>query len=211
MPRSLSDGLVVVFDGVDGVGKSTQIELVRHMLAEDGWQPHVTRNLGGTPIGELLRSAMLQPVPRPPLTDLYASVAIQEALVASVAEERKLGNVVLMDRSPLSLAAYQIYGSGIEAELGWQHVDNGMQALRPELIIVYEADLAAALERARRHSVKADYFEDKPLDYFKKVAAGFRAAAERYNIHFINADRSIKEIHQDTVLLIQQAVTKKAG
>ncbi|HWB39163.1 MAG TPA: dTMP kinase [Candidatus Saccharimonadales bacterium] len=208
-PQPIPDGLIVMFEGLDGVGKSTQLRRAAKALEKQGWQVHTTRNLGGTPIGEALREAMLAKLARPAATDFYISLAIQEALIAELEAQRQAGKLVLIDRGPLSLAAYQIYGSGFDEAQGWQAVDNGMQSIHPELIVSYKSQIKTAVERAHHESGTPDYFESKPLDFFKRVAHGYEVAAERYPIRFINANRSIEAIHEDTMQLIEAAITSK--
>lgn len=210
MSRTVSNGLVVLFEGIDGIGKSTQLKLAQEQLAQQDWAIRAARNLGGTPIGEALREAMLQPIPRPPLTDLYTSIAIQEALLESIRAERAAGKIVLLDRSPLSLAAYAIFGGGLNLEETWPYVVSGMEQLNAELIILYSGDVAAALERAHQKPGQSDYFESKSIDYFENVDAGYKAAVQHYDVHVINADQSIEAIHAETMSLINQALQSRA-
>jgi dTMP kinase len=212
-PKPIPNGLIVVFEGVDGVGKTTQLLLAKDALLSQGWPVYITRNLGGTPIGEELRKVMLAPLERPTTTNLYLSVAIQEALVGVIEAERAKDQLIFMDRGPLSLAAYEIYGGQLNETLGWQHVDAGMQQLKPELTIIYTADVKTALQRARRKSRPADYFESKPPGFFERVAHGYATAAERYpyEIITIDANQPIETVHGQTLRAIQQALDKKAG
>jgi dTMP kinase len=179
--KPLPNGLVIIFEGVDGVGKTTQLKLVQETLEQAGWPVLATRNLGGTPVGEALREVLLSSVERPPLTDFYVSLAIQEPLLEVIDAARQEGKIVLLDRGPLSLAAYQMYGHDVDEALGWPQVENAMQRLQPEAVLLYDMDPALALERNRQHPEKASYFESLPLGYFEKVAAGFRTAAQRYS------------------------------
>jgi len=210
-PKPIDGGLIVIFEGIDGVGKTTQVLLAKDVLLKQGWPVYITRNLGGTPIGEELRKVMLAPIERPALTNLYLSVAIQEALLGAIEAERAQGKLIFMDRGPLSLAAYEIYGSNLNETLGWQHVDAGMQQLKPELTIIYKADVAAALDRAHRKSRKADYFESQPQGYFERVTEGYDAAAKRYPYETItiDADQPIETVHAQTMQAIQEALDKK--
>jgi dTMP kinase len=199
--KRIEGGRVIIFEGIDGTGKTTQLELARKELERAGWSVMTTRNLGGTPIGEELRKAMLSRLERPALTDFYVSLAIQEPLLDVIGRARQEGKVVLMDRGPLSLAAYQIYGAGIDEELGWKHVGNGMDRIKPEAVILYDADPRTAL--GRLSGSKADYFESKPLDYFDKVAQGFRDAVKRYDAVSIDASLPVDVVHERTMSVIQ--------
>jgi len=205
--KSLRGGRLIVFEGIDGSGKTTQLELARKGLVEQGWPLSTSRNLGGTPIGEKLRGVIKSPLPRPEMANLYISAAIQEALIEAISTERNQGKLVLMDRGPISLAAYEIYGGGLDDETTWRHVDDGMARLKPDLVLIYRSDVPTALDRIK-HAGQADYFESKSADYFERVAEGYQAAAERYPevSRVIDADRSIDEIHRDTMALIRQVL-----
>jgi dTMP kinase len=211
-PQDLDNGLLVIFEGIDGSGKSTQAKLAHEQLAQEGWTSLTTsRNLGGTPIGEELRKVILSPLERPASTNLYISAAIQEALVEKIQAERAGGQFILMDRGPLSLAAYEIYGSGLDGARGWPVVDSGMRQLQPELTIIYMADVKASLERAHKVKPQADYFESKPQSYFEKVSEGYQAAAERYQdaTIIIDADQSVEVVHEQTMQAIYRVLGQK--
>jgi len=212
-PDTIPGGLLIVFEGIDGVGKTTQLELARNTLQVEGWPVYVTRNLGGTPIGEELRKVIKSPLERPATTNLYISVAIQEALAETIQSERDNGKLILMDRGPLSLAAYEIYGGKLDESLGWQHVEAGMQKLRPELNIIYSTDVTLALERARKKSDTGDYFESKPPDFFERVAQGYQAAAERYSSTtvIIDAKRPIEVIQAETIQAIREVLNSHSA
>jgi dTMP kinase len=201
-------GLVVLFEGVDGVGKTTQLKLAQEALAKLGRTVHATRNLGGTPIGEALREVTLSPTERSPETDLYISVAIQSALAESIQAERQDGKVVLVDRGPLSLAAYHIYGNGVDGQLGWRYADDGMRRFSPDLVILYQTDLDTALSRTKRRQGKTDYFASQPKAYFKRVVRGFSEASKRYPVRIINASGSIDEVHRETMAAIESLLPK---
>jgi dTMP kinase len=210
-PFTLDNGLVVVFEGIDGVGKTTQLDLARTTLQNEGWPLYATRNLGGTPIGEELRKVIKSPLERPSATNLYISVAIQEALLEVIEAERRNGKLILIDRGPLSLAAYEIYGGQLDEAIGWPHVESGMERLKPELTIIYNADIDVALQRARTKSEKADYFENKPRDFFERVAGGYQAAAKKYasTTLVIDANQSVEAVQAQTIQAIRQALDKK--
>jgi dTMP kinase len=210
-PQPVPGGLLVIFEGLDGVGKSTQLRLAEETLLDKGWPVHHTRALGGTPIGEELRRVILSPAERPAGTDLYISVAIQEALVKATQAERKDGNIILMDRGPLSMAAYELHGEELGEAEGWHYVEAGMKQFNPELTILYDADVNTALARAKKQAGKADYFESKPLSFFERVAEGYQMAAKRYEaaVVSIDAEQPIEAVHEATMAAIQQALAKK--
>lgn len=209
--QTVQDGLLVMFEGIDGSGKTTQIQLSEQKLQSSDWSITTTRSLGGTPIGEALRTVMLQSISRPAMTDLYISLAIQEALIESIATARTRGSIILLDRGPLSIAAYQIYGSYINESIGWRYADNQMKRLAPDLVIVYVCDPKQALERARRKSGTGDYFENMPLDYFERVARGYQAASKRYESVVIDASQSIDAVRTQTMQHIDKLLQEKTS
>jgi dTMP kinase len=202
----MSKGLLIIFDGPDGVGKTTQIKLAQEALEADGRPVVVSRNLGGTRIGEALRDVMLSKIERPEIVNLYISVAIQEALIQDTKARKASGKIVLMDRGPFSLAAYEAYGSGLDKELVWPYVDEGIKGLEPDLTILNESDIGLALKRLKRDGRKADYFESKPRDFFERVVAGYQEAAKRYPVSKVDASGSVQEVHQVTMKLILAAL-----
>lgn len=206
--KTLPGGLVIVFEGIDGTGKTTQLEMAKDKLIAGGWALHTSRNLGGTPIGEKLRDVILSSFPRPEKTNLYISVAIQEALIESIKAEREQGKLILMDRGMLSLAAYEIYGGGLDPDLVWRHVDDGMARLKPDLAIIYDIDVSTALERLRLKSGGSDYFESKSAGYFERVSGGYAEAAKRFPdvCVMMDANRSVDEVHQDTMQAINRVL-----
>lgn len=205
--KKLSKGKVILFEGIDGVGKTTQLELAKNELSEEGRQVHATRNLGGTPIGEALREVTLSSVERSAETDLYISVAIQTALAESIEAERSQNKIVLVDRGPLSLAAYHIYGNGVSAKLGWRYADEGMKRFKPDLVIIYKTDLETALSRTKSRSGKTDYFASKPKAYFERVMKGFEDASKRYSTHILDGSGSIANIHKETMDVIEKFIS----
>ncbi|HSW85774.1 MAG TPA: dTMP kinase [Candidatus Saccharimonadales bacterium] len=214
MPQPISGGLVVIFEGIDGSGKTTQLELAKMSLNKDGWQNIISsRNLGGTPVGEELRKVILSPLKRPSKTNLYISVAIQAALVEKIKTDRQEQSIILMDRGPISLAAYEIYGSKLSENFGMPYVENGMASIKPELLIIYQTDVVTSLERARKKRTPTDYFENQSIEYFKRVANGYEQLAKRYPefTMIINANQSIESIHNQTMSAIYQALSRKIG
>jgi dTMP kinase len=206
--QHIPGGLLIMFEGIDGVGKTTQIQLVEQALQQRDWLVTTSRSPGGTPIGEALRSVLLEPLPRPPMTDLYIATAIQEVLIESLQAERSSGSVMLHDRGPLSIAAYQIYGGGIDEATGWSYVDDGMKRLQPDLVIIYECSPEQALSRIQQKP--GDYFESKSPEYFERVANGYREAAQRYPSVTIDASQSIDEVHTQTMEQIDRLLAAKA-
>lgn len=200
-------GAVIMFDGPDYVGKSTQLALVSETLKADGLNVYTTRYNGGTPIGEALRKVMLGDYERPPETDLYINLAQQHALTQQINTERQQGKVILVDRSPMSIIAYQIYGSHIDENRGFAGTDEVMRLHRPDLLICYQAPESVLAKRRQLDKHKADYFESKSRQYFEDVAEGYGVAAKRYSAKILDASGSISEVHETTMKALEDLAT----
>lgn len=208
-PKTVPGGLVVFFEGIDGVGKTTQLEKAEESLRDDGWLVYSARGHGGTPFGEELRKTSFLPIERDADTNLYLSMAIHNELGKQTKQWREEGAITLIDRGPLSMAAYQIYGDGCEPQLGWREVTFDIARFQPELMILYTAALDVALTRARDRGGKTDYFESKPRGYFEKVEEGFAECAERFGVAEVDAGQSIETVATETMELIKNALASR--
>lgn len=208
--KTVPGGACVVFDGLDGVGKTTQIKLVQAALESQGYYVYLAKGLGGTPIGEELRAVLFKQIYRPALTNFYIGVAAQIAAAEAAAKERAKGAIVLIDRGPISMVAYQSFGDGVNPELAWRYADDSMVTYAVDLTIVYNLTLEEAKHRLKTgRSGKTDYFERQPQDYFKRVEAAIKLGAKRYQASVIDAQPSIEQVHSRTMAQINQLVAKK--
>jgi dTMP kinase len=200
---SFSIGKLFMFDGPDGVGKTTQLHMAADALTKLGYDVYTTKTHGGTPIGEKLREVSLSELDRTPLTDMYISLAMHSELFGIIDDKRKQGVVVLVDRSPLSNIAYQAFGSGLDKDVSIGIIDIDMQLFKPDCIIVYDAPIAITrqrmIERNARNHAKQEYFESKPPEYFERVAAGYREAAAHFHASVIEATDNVEEVHKQTM------------
>jgi dTMP kinase len=169
---SPSQGRLIAFEGVEGAGKSTQVELLRQALEKAGRRVVTTREPGGTPVGEQVRSILLDPASTlDARTEALLFAAARAQLVAQVirpALER--AEVVLCDRYLDSSLAYQ----GAARGLGLEPVAaiNGFatEGLLPDLVVLLRVDPAEGLARQRGGR---DRIERQDLEFHQRVARGF--------------------------------------
>ena len=169
---SPSQGRLIAFEGVEGAGKSTQVELLRQALEKAGRRVVTTREPGGTPVGEQVRSILLDPASTlDARTEALLFAAARAQLVAQVirpALER--AEVVLCDRYLDSSLAYQ----GAARGLGLEPVAaiNGFatEGLLPDLVVLLRVDPAEGLARQRGGR---DRIERQDLEFHQRVAQGF--------------------------------------
>lgn len=194
-PTPSPRGRFIVLEGGDGVGKSTQRALLGRWLEERGYEVVLTREPGGTELGDLLRSALLHGGHVDARTEalLFATDRAHHVhTVVRPALER--GAMVVSDRYLDSSAAYQ----GAARELGMDEVrDLSLWAtnhLLPDLTIVLDLDPEVAV--ARREGAP-DRLERESLDFHRRVRAGFLllAAADPARYLVLDATRDPRELH----------------
>ena len=186
MPPDPPPGRFLVLEGIDGCGKSTQLERLRQWLPGSGLLPAgralvVTREPGGTPLGQALRQLLLHPpgeaapVSRAELL-LYAADRAQH-VEQTIRPALAAGHWVLSDRFSGSTAAYQGYGRGLPLDLIEQLEQVATGGLQPDLTLWL--DLPLAESRRRRGGRAHDRIESAGDAFLAAVAGGFSALAAR--------------------------------
>ena len=187
----------ISFEGVDGAGKSTQLEWVRDFLSEHDVAVTVTREPGGTPLGEKLREILLNDNDgmHPETEALLMFAARREHLEQVIAPALARGDTVLCDRFSDASFAYQGGGSGVDrAKLEvlehWVHAD-----IQPDLTLYFDLPIEVARQRVSslRHP---DRFEREGDTYFDRVRAAYLARARAYpeRIRVIDASEAPQTI-----------------
>lgn len=173
-------GLVIAFDGPDGVGKTTQLDLAAEWLASFGYDVYKTRSSGGTPIGEALRKVSRSDHSRSAMTDVYITLAMGQALAEDLEDQLEKGRVCLIDRSPLTHLAYNTYASQLpDRKQGFEAAELMFKAWHIDGLIFYNADQAVVDDRLRARTDKpADYFEKQGSAYQQRVRQGYKAGLE---------------------------------
>lgn len=175
-------GLFIAFEGGDGAGKSTQVDLLAERLAQEGYAPLLTRQPGGTALGQALRNLVLHGDHMSARAEALIFAADKAQHVEELIRPALLaGEVVITDRYTDSAVAYQ----GAGRELGAQEVHDlqmwAVGGLAPDLTVVIDIDAESG--RARRGEVhdrleaEADAFHEAVREHFHALAA---AAPERY-------------------------------
>lgn len=185
-------GRLITFEGIEGVGKSTQVEAARTRLLREGLRVETTREPGGTPLAERLRAIVLEPGHEP--VGAAAELLIMAAARAQHTAGRlrpllEQGVVVLCDRYLDASYAYQGAGRGIgDAEIdAVTRLATG--GLVPDLTVLLDAPPSLALGRARARSGPADRIEAEALAFFERARAKYlaRARAEPDRFRVIDA------------------------
>jgi dTMP kinase len=179
--------LFITFEGVEGSGKTTQIQRLRKYFSQRGIPCKITREPGGGPIAEKIRKILLNP-------DHHEMVPITELLLYEAARSQhvtefikpylKKGGVVLCDRFSDATVAYQGYGRRID--LQWIERLNHLssQGIRPDVTFLLDCPSDVGLERALRRNralkqEKEERFEREKIQFHRRVRRGYLAIAKK--------------------------------
>ena len=183
----MSRGRFISFEGVDGAGKSTQLDALARALAQRGCACVATREPGGTALGEALRAVALGQNMLPLTETLIMFAARAEHIAQVIAPALARGQWVLCDRFTDASYAYQGAGRGIAADRLdalslWVQAD-----LAPDLTILVDIDPAEA-QRRRERARAADRFEQESAVFFERVRAGYQRRAAQEPARFLVLD-----------------------
>ncbi len=191
-------GPFITFEGVEGSGKSTQIVLLANYLSAHGKSVTLTREPGGTSIGDQIRKILLDPAntsldPRAELL-LYAAGRAQH-LAEIIVPERAAGRIVLCDRFSDATLAYQGYGRGLDLGLIRSLDKIVTDGIRPDLTILLDIDVATGLARARGRNSSVGLegearFENEHLSFHERVRQGYLDLARQEPDRFRIVDAS---------------------
>ena len=187
-------GLFITFEGIEGCGKSTQVERLAKRLAKASREVITLREPGGTVIGEAIREVVKHPPgdePISPDTELLLMNAsraqlVQQAIRPALAK----GAVVLCDRFYDSSLAYQGHGRGLDFAKVQQAIDLAVGETKPSLTLLLDISLSVSQTRVsgrqRSTGEGQDQFDESGLAFFERVHAGFHSLAkeepERYRV-----------------------------
>jgi dTMP kinase len=197
----MSAGRFVTFEGIEGVGKTTQVTLLSSALSARDIAHVVTREPGGTPLAESIRQVVLtaREETLPPTAELLLMFAARAVHLANHIEPNlRAGRWVICDRFTDATYAYQGGGRQLRAEPIHDLEDMVQGTRRPDLTILLDAPVAAALARAaaRNAGSAADRFERERSEFFERVRKVYlaRAAVEPERIALVDATQTVDEV-----------------
>jgi dTMP kinase len=204
----MSRGKFITLEGIEGAGKSTVAKYVAEWLTGRGIAVRLTREPGGTPLGERVRQIVLEHGNEPlsAVTETLLMFAARALHVENViAPALREGQWVVCDRFTDATRAYQGSGRGVDAAL----IDTLARAVHPQLTphctLLLDLPVAAGLSRARaRHRGGADRFEAETVDFFESVRAGYLALARREpgRIQVIDATAPLEEVQRSVASIL---------
>ncbi|MFY9176517.1 MAG: dTMP kinase [Caldicoprobacterales bacterium] len=202
-------GYFITFEGPDGSGKTTQINLLKEYLVNKGHDVIVTREPGGTPISEAIRNIILDTRHKEmnAITEMLLYAAARAQHVAQLIKPAlDQGKIVLCDRFVDSSVAYQGVGRNLGIEMIEEINKVALQGIVPDLTLFFDIEPEKGLKRGLGRDRKADRLEQEDISFHKKVYQGFCMLCQRYPERFkrINADADIEEIHCQIIYEIEQ-------
>ncbi|MGO9612289.1 MAG: dTMP kinase [Dissulfurispiraceae bacterium] len=213
MHENLQRGIFISFEGIDGVGKSTQARLLSERLSCIGYRVMLTREPGGTAIGDRIRDMLLH------LEYQGVMSSITELLLYNAARAQHLrekiipalndGMVVITDRFTDSTIAYQGYGRGIDISI-IQSLDKfATNGLRPHLTVLLDVDVETGLSRNRGIN-KIDRLEIEDVAFHRKVREGFLHIAQDEPERFlvVEASANIEQINEEVWQRVRRQMEK---
>jgi dTMP kinase len=209
-------GVFVTFEGVEGVGKSTQIARAAERLRARGIDPLVTREPGGTPLAEKLRALVLEHGHGAvgATAELLLMFAARASHVADVIQPAlAAGRCVLCDRFTDATEAYQGGGRGVDGAAIRQLAAIAHPGLSPDLTIVFDAPPTVASARLASRGSGNDRIESEDAQFFGRVRDAYLAIAAREpaRVRIIDATRPEADVAASVAGLIDAALAKRGS
>src|SRR5262245_17696902 len=206
----MAAGRFISFEGIEGCGKTTQIALLSEYLKKRATPHTITREPGGTAVGEgirkiLLNSETIHLTAASELLLFYSSRSqnIQEKIKPALDR----GEMVICDRYYHASMAYQGYGRGISLDFIEKLTDLVCHPFRPDLTLLLDIEPEVGLARARarnnQRKVNEGRFEDEDLEFYNRVRDGYlELASGDERMQLIYADRPIEAVHRLILTLL---------
>jgi len=194
----------ISFEGIEGSGKSTQIELIEELIRAKGYQVKKLREPGTTELGEKIRNIFLEKTTETvdPITEAFLLYASRKHLDQNFLRQNLSdGAIVIADRYADATLAYQSYGKGLDHNFV-KLIHDSSQLLSPDL--TFYMDISAELSRERISNREMDRMESESIDFFKKVREGYLQIAHDNpeRVVVLDANKTIDELHESIKKII---------
>ena len=211
--------MFITLEGIEGSGKSSQLDNIRIFLETQGRKVVVTREPGGTAIGKNIRAILLNPVNKriDPLTELFLYEAdraehVQKVILPSLAA----GRVVLCDRFFDATIVYQGYARGLDSDLIEQMHSVILGRLKPDITFLLDVSPKIGLARAWSQIENGgrtgdeSRFEEETVAFHEKIRAGYQKIARREpeRFHVIDASHDPLKVKKDILTHLRRALVE---
>lgn len=201
----MKKGLFITFEGGDGCGKTTQIELLDKYLRGKGFNTLLTREPGARGLGIKLREILLNYDGEvSPKCESFLFLADRAQHIDCIIKPAlKEGKIILCDRHADSTVAYQGYGRGLDINQINSLNNIATGGLKPDLTIVLDVDVETSMQRVGKNK---DRMESAGIEFFERVRQGFLdiARKEPNRVKVISSSDTIEDIHKQIVELVEK-------
>lgn len=202
-------GKFITLEGGEGAGKSTNAEFIKSQLEALGYRVILTREPGGTKLGERVREILLDPhLPAMAVTTeaLLMFAARTEHYHHVIAPALATGNWVISDRFTDASFAYQGVARGLGVKKIAQLADWALPEVKPDLTFVFDLPVAVGMARVKSRGGVVDRFEQEAPVFFEQVRQAYlnRAAADPERYHVLDASADLLNVQQNILLGLAQ-------
>jgi dTMP kinase len=214
--EKLVRGRFITIEGTDGAGKTTQIAGIRQFLESEGIECVVTREPGGTPMGEAIRNLLLErsQLGATPATELLLVFAARAQHLAEVIEPAlDRGAWVICDRFTDATYAYQGGGGGLSFDAISRIEDWVQGSLRPDLTLLFDVTVEVGLQRSRASGGGADRFERMDLAAKERIRSTYLELTKRFpeRIQVVDANSSPETVSQQVRDILRSCLKNWVG
>ena len=193
---------LITFEGIEGVGKSTQINLILEWLISKGYSTKLLREPGSTDFGEKIRELLLS---KESNISVHTELLLMFAARSEMINKHLIGSTndfILCDRYYHASIAYQGYGRKLPLDLIDQLI-KGINCPIPDLTIIYDLDVKTGFKRKSNDVI--DRIESSGTNFFENVRNGYKEIAKnRAEVEILDASQSIELISQQTKSLVER-------
>ena len=197
-------GLFITFEGADGCGKTTQLNLLADYLTAQGKEVVVTREPGSKGLGVKLREILLNYDGEvAPECESFLFLADRAQHIATIVKPAiEAGKIVLCDRHTDSTVAYQGYGRGLDLDRINYLNSIAVAGLKPDLTIVFDVDIETSMKRV---GAEKDRMESGGDAFFNRVRNGYLEIAKQESdrVKVLDASKTIEEVFEELLVLIK--------
>lgn len=209
----MKNGFMLVVDGGNGAGKTTVIKKLMDHIELKGIEVIVTREPGGTPIGEKIRELILDP-DTPEMCDktellLFAAARAQH-LHEKILPALEQGKVVVSDRFDTATISFQHYARDIDIDLITKINGSAVGDFKPAMNLILDIDPELGLQRVHQRGEKLDRLEKEKLTFLEKARVGYLKQAEEEPSRFriIDASQSKEVVEQEAIKVVDALLSE---
>lgn len=210
----MTKGFMIVCDGSNGAGKTTVIKAITEYLKTKNLEVVVTREPGGTVIGEKIREILLS-TDTPEMCDITELMLFGAARVQHLREKilpaLKAGKVVVSDRFVAATISFQHFARGLNSDLINQINDLVLAGFQPDMNIILDLDPVIGLQRVHSRGEGLDRFDGEKLEFLIKARNGYLEQAKHHPEIFeiVDASQTLEQVISDVLKIVDKVVKDK--